>query len=755
MAIVLIQHNIMAPHKGREQRAIHGKCLKEIQENANVSVSDLPTVCYLNGKPIPQSKWAQTKTKHEDIVHFVKMPKGGGGGGSNVMRVIAVIAVVAAAAFLGPMAAGAMGFATTGAAATAFTAAFSIAGSFLVNALIPPPTPKLSGFGNTPEASPTYSLTGQGNQARLGQPIPVIYGRHIVYPDFGAKPFTEYANNEQYVHQLHVIGQGEYDVETLRIEDTPIDSFEEVTHEVVAPGNSITLFDPNVISAAEIAGQELKYNDTIGPFVVNPAGTTATEISCDFVFPQGLYNTNDSGGLTSVTVTWHVEAMRIDDEGTEIGSWLTLANETLTENDNTPQRLTKKYTLATPGRYKVRCTRTSTESTNIRVADTLRWEGLKAKLNQTPDYGDVTLLAVKMRATNNLSQQSSRLVNCIVTRKLPIWDPVGGWSAPTATKSIAWALADICKNSVYGANLADKNIDLQKLYSLDQTFTTRGDEFNAVFDSKTVVMEAMEKVATCGRCKHYMQNGIVRFARDEQRTLPVAMFTPRNIVKDTFNMNIAMPSDDTADSVTVEYFNEETWKVDEETVTISGRTTEKPARVRYMGITNKNQAMREGHYMAASNSKRRITGSFETELDGLIPTYGDLIHISHDMPNWGETGEIVSFDGTNFKTNEPVTFEEGEDHYIWLRNRMGTPKGPYLVTKGVTSYDLVLDPAEDVTDAQIYTDLEAERTYFCFGKAGESYERAIVTGVRPRGKRVEVGFVVEEDTVHTADNVVI
>ena len=36
-------------------------------------------------------------------------------------------------------------------------------------------------------------------------------------------------------------------------------------------------------------------------------------------------------------------------------------------------------------------------------------------------FGDITLLAMKMRATDNL-QRSSRMVNCIVTRKLKIWD---------------------------------------------------------------------------------------------------------------------------------------------------------------------------------------------------------------------------------------------------------------------------------------------------------------------------------------------
>ena len=37
--------------------------------------------------------------------------------------------------------------------------------------------------------------------------------------------------------------------------------------------------------------------------------------------------------------------------------------------------------------------------------------------------------------------------------------------------------------------------------------------------------------------------------------------------------------------------------------------------------------------MAAANRYRRKTVTFSTELEGLIPTYGDLIAVSHDMPS--------------------------------------------------------------------------------------------------------------------------
>ena len=56
--------------------------------------------------------------------------------------------------------------------------AVSLVGGALVNVLVPPPKPTAasSNFGATgyaPAPSPTYSLQAQGNQARLGEPIPV------------------------------------------------------------------------------------------------------------------------------------------------------------------------------------------------------------------------------------------------------------------------------------------------------------------------------------------------------------------------------------------------------------------------------------------------------------------------------------------------------------------------------------------------------------------------------------------------------
>ncbi len=391
--------------------------------------------------------------------------------------------------------------------------------------------------------------------------------------------------------------------------------------------------------------------------------------------------------------------------------------------------------------------RTNAKDTSARAGNDINWNALKARLVGTPDFGNVTLMAMKMRATDNLSQRSSRLVNCIVTRKLKSWHPDTGWSALQPTRSIAWALADILKAS-YGAKLADSRIDLASLVALDAIWTARGDTFNGVFDRKLTVWDALTQVARCGRTLPFLQGGLVRFARDEARAIPVAMFSPRNIVNGSFKIDFVMPGDDTADSVKVEFFNQKTWKQDEVLASLPDSDAEQPATVSLFGCTDKDHATREGMYMAAANRYRRRIVSFRTELEGMIPTYSDLIAISHDMPRWGESGDVIGYAEPVLTLSEPVEFAEAGTHYVVLRRKDGSLSGPWEVSAGANEYQLQLDDEIDFTP---YTGTEEERTHFSFGVGEHWGVLARVLAVRPRGEIIEISAVVENPLVHTAD----
>ena len=378
--------------------------------------------------------------------------------------------------------------------------------------------------------------------------------------------------------------------------------------------------------------------------------------------PRGLYYANDDGSFSARTVEWEVEARAVDDEGEAAGEWIAVASESVTAAENTPQRKSYRYTVAA-GRYEVRVKRTNDKSSDARAGHEIRWGGLKTFLENTPEFGDVTLLAVRMRATDNLSQRSARLVNVIVTRKLPVWDPTTGWSTPRPTRSLAWAFADAAR-ARYGAGLADARIDLSALHALDQVWQSRGDRFDAVFDQGLTVWEALTRIARCGRALPFLQGGILRIARDAPRGLPVALFGARNIVKGSFRVQYVMPGEDTADAVTVTYFSERTWMPDEIVVALANSdanaVVDKSATVELFGCTGRDQAMREGLYMAAANRYRRRIMTFRTELEGMIPTYGDLITVTHDMPRWGQGGEVVAVDGRTLTLSEPLEWQTGE-----------------------------------------------------------------------------------------------
>ena len=721
-------------------------CLKQISiqdivVEYNVSPQNLPYICFLNGEPLLRQYW-DMKPRDTDHVAFLCLPQGGGGGGgSNPVKIVLTVAVMVAAYYTGGWAAAAYGKLAGAVAATAV----SVGGSMLVNAVIPTPASSLTSSysSSSLETSPTYSLNAQGNQAKLGGVIPVLYGRHIIYPDFAATPYTEYANNEQYLYQLHVLTQGYCEVEQIRIDDTPIGSFAEVEYEIIEPNKNVTLFNPNVVVAAEVSGVELFKDTYSGGFVVNPEDTKINKIGIDVVMNGGLYYANDSGGLSSKTVQWQVEARLIDDYGEPLGNWTTLGTESYSAAKNTPIRLTYFYTVAL-GRYEVRVTRLDTKDTSARAAHAIYWESLKGYMETPSSFGNMTLLAIKMRATNNLSSNSSRKINAIVNRKVKTWSSTSGWSEPVKSRSIAWAITDILQ-AQYGGRLPDERIHLEELEQLDKVWASRGDYFDGIFDSTTTIWEAMSKVARCGRALPILQSGMIRIIRDDKKTIPTAMFTPRNILKDSFSIEYIMPSEDTADSVKVQYFSSKYWKYDDVITKLEDSSEENPANVDLFGCTDKAQAEREGYYMCACNRYRRKYITFSTELEGLIPTYGDLISITHDLCEWGQGGEVIAVSGNTLKLSENLTWLPNEEHFICLRLSDGSMSEPYQVTKGALNNEVVLTNKPNL---EIYTGTARERTHFAFGIKGRISMYAKVIGVKPRGDTVEISCVNESDEVY-------
>lgn len=714
---------------------------------------DTPFICLVNGEPVLRAEWELVPETGSAVVFVdVNAIPQGGNGSSNPIAVILMIVVMVYAPYMASAMYGAMGgtmvAANAGMVIGAMTAGITVAGMALISAVIPPPQPTSpQSAAALAAASPTYNVQAQGNTARLDAAIPEHFGRMLAYPDFAAMPYQEYSGNDQYVFQLLCIGRGEYDIESIRIEDTDISSFSDITTEIILPNLVPTLFPSDVVSSIEVSGQELG-TDMIGPFICNPSGTVTARIGVDMIAPRGLYYAMDTGDIAEQTITVLFEASLVSELGAYIGGWFTLGSVSHTGATTTPQRYSENFVVPS-GRYAVRAIRVGSENSGSRYGHKVSWGGLRAYLSNNHTFGDVTLLALRMKATNSLSSLSSRKVNVIATRKLPQWTGAA-WSALAPTRSIAWATAYICKQ----AGMSDNDIDLSSLSYLDSVWSSRGDYFDARFDGFISFWEALTKVLATGRAKPYMQGGLVRFVRDQHQSTPVALFSMRNIVKGSFSVDYLMPTAETADAVRVGYFDNTTWAAARVPASLSISTAVKPVNVDFFGITDREHAHREGLYLAATNRYRRKHITFTTEMEGFIPSIGDLIAIQHDMPAWGQGGEVTGWTyatKTLTLSNEPQWL--GGSSYIGLRKRDGSVDGPYLVTPGPQPDQVVLSVYPSITP---YIGGNEERTHYAFGGSETWRLAAKVLSVRAKSHtQVQLDCVNEDESVHTADQGVV
>ena len=157
-----------------------------------------PVIAYHNGRVILRREWHR-KVRDGDVVAFVVLPMGGGDGEKNPLALIATIAIMVVAPQVG------LAFGAAGTFANmAAQAVFSFVANSLVTAAFAgkPSLPSNQQTASLAAPSPTYTMSAQGNLARLDAAIPVQYGRMMAFPDLAAQPYAEYSGNAQYVYQL-------------------------------------------------------------------------------------------------------------------------------------------------------------------------------------------------------------------------------------------------------------------------------------------------------------------------------------------------------------------------------------------------------------------------------------------------------------------------------------------------------------------------------------------------------------------------
>lgn len=85
------------------------------------------------------------------------------------------------------------------------------------------------------------------NTAKLNAVVPELIGRYIRYPDYLNQPVRYFSDpRTQYLDMLLCIGPGDYEIESVNIGNTPIDSLSGAEYAIHKPGDGLSSYDQRV-----------------------------------------------------------------------------------------------------------------------------------------------------------------------------------------------------------------------------------------------------------------------------------------------------------------------------------------------------------------------------------------------------------------------------------------------------------------------------------------------------------------------------
>lgn len=666
-------------------------------------------VVALNGVLVPASAWATTPLPPGALVTL--RPAAGDGFG----RALLTIAVVAAAIYAPQLAPAAWGTGT--ASGAALSAGVMVVGGLVTNALVPPRLPSAPGAPAAPE--PVYSLTGGANRMRPFEPLLLVLGTHRVYPDVLVS-YPDFVDDEQYLRQTVDWGLGRLDIEDVRIGDTPIDSYANVTREsatVVAPG-SITIVRDDVET---VAGGTLAWDGEATPpagvWVTRQASQDAARLVVGLVVR--LYRLDDDGELVSSSLG---VAMQYRQVGAR--DWIDAGSHTLSHDDQTPSRRTFPITPAAAARYEVRVRRTTAPPESSREAAEVEWAMLTVEAPpRAGGYAGRNRTALAIRATGQLSGRLDRLSG-LVTQHLEFWDPAAnppGWH-DTQTgfrfarengihiggiqrhcSNPAWIFRWFARgvriedDVVAGVGLDADQIDEDALKAWGAWCDAQDLRCDLVIDRPMSQIRVLETIAQCGRATLSWAAGKLGVVWDAAGRLPTTLVTPATILAGSYRT--VWSGERVADEIVATYVDRnQDWERHE----VRRRTPGVPrvaatATLQLPGVTTRAQALAEVTLQAARQAYHRRRHEWEMPAGALAAVRGDVVHVTHSLIDGGLAGRLEAAGTAGAVTlDRPIALDTDARLLVRLpdgREHLAAVAASAATASDDETADVVLNPA--------------------------------------------------------------
>lgn len=516
--------------------------------------------------------------------------------------------------------------------------------------------------------SQTYGWGGTSTLTGQGHPLAITYGtmksggvllsRHIISD--GAR---------QYLHLLYCAGEGELqDIRNIRINENPADNYKDVQIDIRLGTNDQTII-PNF--ADNYADQPLNYELSGGWATHEVQGNLCTGIELTVALPNGLYYSNDEGGMDSTSVTLVAECHIVgsaeawtalplcDSTGTDAfltrkdGAWVRSLNGAAVGggysgriNEATNRAVYRVYRFENlpAGRYAVRVRCVHKDGNTTRYVNRVYWTQLTQIVYDDFVHPGKALIGIRALATEQLSGNDPAVSWVQERSKLYVWNPYAKAYEEKRADNPAWACYDIlhqCRKIdgryIVRGEPADRlSYDMFKAWA--EQCDSKGYTFNYIYDSAMQVWEALRYPETVGRGKVIMQGTRFTCVYD-YAAQPSQLFTVGNIKQDSFKEEF-QGTQGRANVVEISFMNKDK-NYERDVLPVfsddydASEALSTPTQIELMGCTDLKQAYAHGKHALRANKYELRTCTFDAFVDAIACTIGDVILLQHDVTEWG------------------------------------------------------------------------------------------------------------------------
>lgn len=562
------------------------------------------------------------------------------------------------------------------------------------------------GSSGLDEGSPTYGWDGVQTIQEVGVPVAVVYGEHKI----GGNIINQFIRDEGDKHYLNVLlalCEGEIEsIDDIEINNNSIDNFDGI--DVVkryGTNDQALIEDFEDLHNLYSVNVNLVQND---PHVYETVDSDVEGFEVLLRLNNGLYQQSSTGGINSWSVTYRVE-YKLHSSGT----WIDLGTTTISDNSRSAVRRTFRKAGLTPGKYDIRVTRTSADGSldPFRQGD-LTWYQVDELKTDSLNYPNTALLGLRLLATDQLSGGIPNISTVVKGKKVWVPNILNGatpvdwedyywdgadyrllsddtsltWDGATFVEKYSanpvWCLRDFVTNTRYGLGefISIGNLDQASLIEMSRYCEQKIADGNGgyekrfrmdvVIDSNTKALDVLIQLCATFNAMPVYSAGGISFKIDKQ-TMPTQLFSMGNIIKDSFSQswktlkevpNVIevqfMDKDKGYRQETVAYIDEDA---------LSAGVPMRKSQVRLF-TTRASYAIRAGRYALKVAKYINRSISFKAGIDAVACQAGDIISVSHDVPQWGYSGRVQDGSTTTLiKLDRNVVIEEGKSYKIQVR----------------------------------------------------------------------------------------